>query len=330
MKIFVFEHVTGGGMAREALPHGLLHEADLMVRTLIEELRGADEVELLTTRDARLAPIPGARSIPVGAADDLPRLLAVAMDECDAVWPTAPETGGVLMHLAESVLDRGRLLIGSRPEAIRIATSKHATARTLRAAGVPMVDTFVSGEELAPLPGRWVTKPDDGAGAEGVRPAADWQVARDRLGSSSGLVAQPWIVGDSLSLSLLCADGAAELLSVNRQLLRFDGDAITLESIEVNALTDESGAFATLGRAVAAAMPGLWGYVGVDLMRTGDTLRVLEVNPRLTTSYCGLRRARGASVAVRVLALLSGGGLQCGPALARGTSALLTLQAEHA
>lgn len=45
-------------MAREALPHGLLHEADLMVRTLIEELRGADEVELLTTRTRGLPRFP--------------------------------------------------------------------------------------------------------------------------------------------------------------------------------------------------------------------------------------------------------------------------------
>ena len=32
------EHVTGGGIARAALPPGLLLEADLMVRSLIDDL----------------------------------------------------------------------------------------------------------------------------------------------------------------------------------------------------------------------------------------------------------------------------------------------------
>lgn len=330
MKIFVYEHVTGGGMARETPPSSLLHEADLMARTLVDDLRGADDVELITTRDARLAPIPGVRSTPVTARDDLPRILAAAIDECDAVWPTAPETGGVLAQLAESVLERGRGLLGSRPEAVRIAASKYATARALSTAGIPVVDTCAAVGELVPLPGRWVTKPDDGAGAEGVRLADDWQVARERLTASAGLVAQPWVEGEALSLSLLMADGAAELLSVNRQLLLVEGDAVALEAIEVNALNDESGAFAGLGRAVAAAMPGLWGYVGIDLIRTADSVRVLEVNPRLTTSYCGLGRARGISIARRVLELFASGVLTSHPVLPPGSIQRLRLQVSHA
>lgn len=317
-------------MAREAPSPSLVHEADLMVRTLIEDLLGSDNVELLTTRDARLTPIAGVRSIAVTASDDLHSILAAAMDESDAVWPTAPETGGVLAHLAESVLERGRGLLGSRPEAIRIAASKLATARTLHAAGIPVVDTWAAAAEMIPRPGRWVTKPDDGAGAEGVRLADDWRAAGERLTTSAGLVAQPWVEGEALSLSLLCADGAAELLSVNRQLLRLEGGAVALEGIEVNALLDESGAFAELGRAVAAAIPGLWGYIGVDLIRTAGSLQVLEVNPRLTTSYCGLGRARGISIARRVLELFASGVLTSHPDLRPGSIVRLRLQVSHA
>lgn len=330
VKIFVYEHVTGGGMARETPPSSLLHEADLMARTLVEDLLGADDVELITTRDVRLAPIPGVRSTPVTASDDLPRIVAALIDESDAVWPTAPETGGVLAHLAESVLERGRGLLGSRPEAVRVAASKLATARTLSGAGIPVVDTWDADREMPPRPGRWVIKPDDGAGAEGVRLADDWRAARQCVATSPGLVAQPWVAGDALSLSLLCAAGAAELLSVNRQLIRLEGEAVALEGIEVNALTDESGRFAELGRAIACAMPGLWGYVGVDLIRAADSLLVLEVNPRLTTSYCGLGRARGISIARRVLALFASGVLTSHPALHPGSIERLRLQASHA
>ena len=51
-------------------------------------------------------------------------------------------------------------------------------------------------------------------------------------------------------------------------------------------------AAATLG-----ALPGLRGHVGVDLVVAPDRCVVIEVNPRLTTSYVGLRRALRANLA---------------------------------
>ena len=40
-----------------------------------------------------------------------------------------------------------------------------------------------------------------------------------------------------------------------------------------------------------AACPGLRGYVGVDLVLTGSDAVVIEINPRLTTAYLGVRSA---------------------------------------
>lgn len=317
-------------MAESAVPPSLLEEADLMVRTLLDDLLGCPGVEPFTTRDVRLAPVPGVRNISVRPTDDLLVILARGIDASDAVWPTAPETGGALEHVATAVLQRGRVLLGSRPDALRVATSKLSTVRALHAAGIPVVETFALPDEIPALPGRWITKPDDGAGAEGVRLAPDWQGASHRLTAAGGLIAQPWIDGDPLSLSLLCAEGESRLLSVNRQIVRIIGDRVSLAGIEVNALADESGTFAALGRAIAAAIPGLWGYVGVDLLMTGDGLRVLEINPRLTTSYCGLHRALGVSVASQVLALLESGGLARWRPSSGGTMVHLTLKADHA
>ena len=51
------------------------------------------------------------------------------------------------------------------------------------------------------------------------------------------------------------------------------------------------------------AIPGLWGYVGVDLVIGDNGPVVLEVNPRLTTSYIGLSRSIGHNVAELLLRL---------------------------
>jgi predicted ATP-grasp superfamily ATP-dependent carboligase len=71
----------------------------------------------------------------------------------------------------------------------------------------------------------------------------------------------------------------------------------------VNAASDD-GTLASLADRIAAAIPGLWGYVGVDLVLTRDGPVVLEINPRLTTSYCGMGQALGINTAGLVLSLL--------------------------
>jgi predicted ATP-grasp superfamily ATP-dependent carboligase len=212
---------------------------------------------------------------------------------------------GTLARLADETLRQGRMLLGCLPDAIRLATSKRATFLSLRDARVPVVPTFALADELPPLPGPWVVKPDDGAGCEETHVVADWAIARERLQSDPGrLVAQPWIDGTALSLSLLCAEGRATLLSCNLQHPRIVDGAVTIEDITVNAVPDAGGRLAGLADAIAAALPGLRGYVGVDLIGSASGPVVLEINPRLTTSYCGLRGALGINVAGMVLDLL--------------------------
>ena len=54
MRIFVFEYITGGGMLSSGLPASLAREGDLMVQSLVSDLCELDEIEVITTRDARL------------------------------------------------------------------------------------------------------------------------------------------------------------------------------------------------------------------------------------------------------------------------------------
>ena len=126
------------------------------------------------------------------------------------------------------------------------------------------------------------------------------------------------------------AQGAYEL-SCNRQEIAVRGGRVSLEAIHVNALPDPDRRFADLARRVVAAVPGLWGYVGVDLVLTRDGPVVLEVNPRLTTSYCALRSSMGLDVAALVLDLLRSpaGALESG-AVAAGVTAEIRLEASHA
>jgi predicted ATP-grasp superfamily ATP-dependent carboligase len=309
MKVLVFEYVTGGGMAAETVPASLLREGGLMRDALLRDLSDIPEVRPVALRDARYAVAaamaPLADWIAVVEPGEAGQRFRERIEAADAVWPIAPETGGVLEHLCREVERAGKPLLTSPTAAVRIAAGKRATAERLEAHGVPVVPT-VPWEASAPPPSfPVVVKPDDGAGCEGTRlleTPEDW----DRFAETrpaGPYVVQPLVEGEALSLSVLFGHGQARLLSGNRQRVVRERGGFVLKGCWVNAIEDDLGVFRTLAERLGQVLPELWGYAGVDLIRSERGLHVLEVNPRLTTSYAGLRRSTGLNPAKLVLDL---------------------------
>lgn len=317
MKIFVYEHITGGGCLDAPVPEDLLAEALLMVRALVDDLAACSETGVIGLRDHRLP------------ADSLPDQWAIvarrehwhaAVDELirssDATWPIAPETGGALVGFSRRVVSAQRRLLGSSPEAVKVAGSKLATAQALQRAGVRVVPTFRPGDRPRPAGDAWIVKPDDGCGCEDVRLFADLHAALRWIDSQvdpQPYVLQPYVAGAALSLSALACERRALLLSVNRQDVVVHAGSLRYRGSVVNALADVDGRFQKLARTIVVAIPGLSGYFGVDLILSRAGPVVVDVNPRLTTSYAGLRRALGINAAAMVLSASSGGELGAGP-----------------
>ena len=303
MRVFVFEFVTGGGCAGRALPE-FLPDAEAMWQALVGDLSAIAGVKVLTLRDDRL---PDARLDNVEVlstnASRFDRDYARCLAWADAVWPVAPEEAGRLEALNRGVMDAGKRLLGCRPDAVRIAASKYATARLLNRAGVKSVPTFASPLSLAK--GAAVAKPDKGAGCQTTRYFHDRFSAREWASAhtDAGFVFQPYLSGESLSLSVLCSQSGSELLSVNRQDVRLENDRLSFHGVAVNALLDREGRYAHLAQRVTSVIPGLWGYVGIDLLETEAGPVILEVNPRVTVSYAGLRPWLGFNPAEKVLKL---------------------------
>lgn len=305
MKILAYEHITGGGMLGDAQMSALAPEGDAMLRALVDDLTAIPGVEVAALRDARLSADLPATLHQVGRASDFWPAFRRAMRDADAVWPIAPEQDGMLLRITGEILQAGRVLLGCRPDAVKIATTKSATAEVLARAGVATIPAYPDERSIPPEFGEIVVKPDDGAGCQ------DTLLFRSRSQllawlpnhARPGLVFQPYVRGDARSLSLLCCEGRARVLACNRQKVRVAGDAFEFSGVSVGAVMDEGGRYAALADAIARALPGLWGYCGVDFIETDTGPMVLEVNPRLTTSYAGLRRAIGMNPAQLVLEL---------------------------
>ncbi|MDD4881244.1 MAG: ATP-grasp domain-containing protein [Gallionellaceae bacterium] len=304
MRIFVFEYVTGGGYADQPLS-GLLGDGEAMWQALVDDLIALDEVEVISMRDSRLV-MPQRPRLEVVAtnaerfAADFRQCLAAA----DAVWPIAPECDGILERLSRDILAAGKRLLGCHPDAVRVAASKHATLQHLAASGVRVARTY-SSPFLMSADRPLVAKPDDGAGCqdtfhfECLHAAEAWVLAN----GGKNFAFQYYLAGESISLSILCCDGQAQLLSVNRQQVSLEDGRFRFRGVTVNAMADPDGRYQALARCIAEALPDLWGYVGIDLVAAADGPRVLEINPRLTLSYAGLHAAMASNPAQRVLAL---------------------------
>ena len=306
MKILVFEYLSGGGMSAEPLHPALVGEGDLMLQALLRDLSDLPKVRLFALRDARLPAPMGfperVEWVPIFREDDAERRFRELIEKVEAVWPIAPETGGVLERLCAWTESAGKRLLTSPAAAVHLAASKLATAQRLQAMGVPAVPTrILDPAEVPAFPA--VVKPDDGVGCEGARILAaqnDWQAFRcDQTGSET--VIQPLVAGDTLSLSALFAKGQARLLACNRQHIARKGSGFVLRGCTVNAFRDVDGMFGDLVEQVGRALPELWGYAGIDLIGTDRGPLVLEINPRLTTSYAGLRASIGLNPAALVV-----------------------------
>lgn len=207
----------------------------------------------------------------------------------EAVWVIAPETGGLLLALCQAVPPTRWL--GSSAEALAVASSKGRTVARLAAAGVPVP------REGLDRQGRWVLKPDDGAGAVATRVQPG-----PLLAVPPGLRAEPWVEGEPMSLSVQVRRHDALLLSVNRQQVTVAGDGDVLVDAPQPAVWRETDprwpGLQRLARQVVAAVPGLRGFVGIDFVwhpEAGPV--VIEVNPRATSALVGLSAALGRPVA---------------------------------
>ena len=296
-------------MQHEMLPPKLVREGDMMLSALLSDLRTTGVNHLLCTRDPRLGPGDGhVKTVPVDK--NVWDIWHKCMKESEAVWIIAPETDGVLYELTRMAHNAGCQVIGCTPEAIQIAASKIKTRDHLAFHRVPCIPVINDlGTDSINRTG-WVAKPDDGVGAEGCCYFPDLEQMRTYVKSQKKkLVIQEFIPGIAASMSLLCHAGRAHLLASNRQMFHFSNGRGHLQGVIVNGLPEYATQFDKIGNDIAGSLPGLSGYVGVDVVISESGILVVEINPRLTTAYAGLRRSLGKNPAEWILSIFETGHL---------------------
>ncbi len=154
---------------------------------------------------------------------------------------------------------------------------------------------------------KFVIKPRYGVGSEDVRLITSRTLRWDELPPSeadSPFIIQPFMEGIACSVGFLGggADRPPTILPAAEQLIAADGQTLRYTGGRVPANSHVQQAVTPLAPRIAAALGKFHGYAGVDLIvGTDGNVQIVEMNPRLCTSYIGYRAVTEENLARRML-----------------------------
>ena len=304
-------------------PWGTLRTEGLaMMTALVKDFSEIPNVEVVSTLDDRLTSV-----IPSLFELDNVYLETISVSShlstferlchtSDCVLVIAPESCGILEQMTRAAADRGARLLSPDLETVSLFGNKQKTAAWLESHNIPTT-IGTEGNSLADFQDLKdefsfpaVLKPVDGAGSMDlrmVRTLDELQQLKWRDHGSYRL--ESFVPGIPASVSVLLGNSSHHpiILHPCQQLLRSD----TLEYQGGRLLPH--GEFCRRAMAladrvaseIAKRLPDSRGYLGIDMVlgdgSEGSVDRVIEINPRMTTSYVGLRAATNQNLANAIL-----------------------------
>jgi predicted ATP-grasp superfamily ATP-dependent carboligase len=295
MRVFIYEHTCAAEMEPSAI--SLRTEGWAMLAAILEDfsrLPGVESVTLL--RDPSLR-VPSGVEIRLAGADDETCFRDLAA-RADYSLVIAPEFADILTTRCRWVEESGGRLLGPSSAAVAVTADKFALASLFERHGIPTPPCLlvtagqVRAPETVPYSFPLVSKPRHGAGSQSTFLLHSPQDLPRCVAEADDVVLQPFVPGQAASVAFLIGPGRCLPLLPATQILSRDG-RFRYEGGEVPLPAELAWRAIELGRRAVAVVPGLRGYVGVDLVLgkacDGSQDQVLEINPRLTTSYVGLR-----------------------------------------
>lgn len=216
------------------------------------------------------------------------------LDTCDAIIIIAPEAKQCLTTLHQQASQYPILRWGSSLETLRITSDKQRCHHILQPYQLSVPNSVFATdwpEQYFHSINGFIIKPIDGAGCLNTFFCSNHDEVNITLLDHPHSVIQPFIPGHNLSLSLLYTEQQVCVLSINQQHISTHNRQLKLDACTVNPSSSHDfsveQAYA-LARRLHQALPGLWGFIGIDIIVNKDMVYIIDINPRPTTSYCGL------------------------------------------
>ena len=310
------EYITAGGFNRQAIPPNLRHEAMAMRNALLDDFYALG-APVLTTHDARLMPPKNhLESIAITPEIDPLTVWHDLLTRCDAALIIAPESQDILIKITQLLEQTSVINLGCNSCAVQLTSNKLHTYEHLVTHNIRTIPTYLMADDtklsFLPIHQAYIVKPIDGVGCEETwlfntrDEMQDWRNTAQL--QDEKWICQPYIVGEAASFTMLIDNAnpntkEVRVLSCNSQTivnqkvlgkayhaLSYAGGVVNQHAALLNELT-------TLAHQIANSIDGLNGFVGVDVIlhyspsNILQAIDVVEINPRITTSYVGLHES---------------------------------------
>lgn len=298
MKLLVFEYATVLGIESPAITV----EGQHMLEGLLTDLNqvGAD---YLIHKNSKINYHESGCN-PIVTDDELLSWLDENVAGYDACFPVAPEENHVLYEITKILEENSVEVMGSSSHAVLKCSDKFETYNLLKNDFQVMESEKIffrnlkDYKEIFAYGKKMLVKPADGVSCSGVwivRSYADFIKASAHLKRTTNLpffLLQEYKEGISTSVSILSTGKKAMPLSLNRQKIGIKQGKLTYNGGKVPYEHELSDLAKDISQKAVEHINGLKGYVGVDLLldEANHDIYILEINPRLTTSYIALRR----------------------------------------
>jgi len=320
-KIFVFEFVSGGGYNQVDIPSSLFCEGYAMLRTIIEDFKklGFQITTLLDVRIDFLSHYLEADKVKiVNKNDDYIKIYTDCVKKSTYCFVIAPEFSNNLYNLTKIVKDNKKTILSIDLDGICLGTSKLITynfflenkVNTPKTYLIPLKKRFFDLEfvlqKFDELECPIIIKPEDGVGSESIfyfetkgQIIQFFKDSKEKLDLSRHYILQEYIDGEDLSASIINGVYSKKpeamnqiILSINAQIVKFK-DSVN-DSIYLGGFTpvvDYEFLKDSLEKILKSMdLSSFRGYFGIDFIKkTDNSIYFIEINPRLTTSYIGIR-----------------------------------------
>lgn len=321
MRVFLSEYLTCGAIVFDnENAASLAIEGAAMLRVLAKDAAAVPNFEVEVIWNPSLPPfdVDGVRVHSSNSPSNELSLFRKLSREADATIVIAPEFDRILESRCRTVKEVGGRLVGSTPDAIALCSDKLALAAYLKEKNLPTIPThacdFAHLKQQIDSTGETdlVVKPRCGAGSIDtfrIRSGRDVEVAARAFesgGTSTAPIVQPYIRGEALSIAAIIQSDRIELLPICRQHVTDSHEMHYLGgSVPCTTRCDEQ--IRETARRAIAAVPGLAGYIGLDILlptieASDREPLIVEINPRLTSSYHGYRQLAQENLAERMIA----------------------------
>lgn len=323
MNLLIFEFATATGLQNQAITL----EGEAMLKGLLKDLKDVDNDYLVSknsTFDYNELNEKGKtldnKCRAINVDDNFFWWLDKNIKNYDACLLLAPEEDLILYKLTQKLEKNKIKIIGSTSEAVLTCSDKFQTYQHLKDK-FPVVKSekvyFTDLKNYKQIMGKkskMIVKPADGVSCSGVKVVQSYSdfikasAQLKRVTNFPYFLLQDFAEGTSASVSLLSNGSNAVPLSLNRQNIELKSSELKYNGGKIpfkNVMSDKSKEIA---KTVIESIDGLKGYVGVDLIidDVNEDVSILEINPRLTTSYVALRKLLNFNLGEAIIEAVQG------------------------